>query len=130
MVRTYTHAGGCNLDFRFFLYCMTRQHPAQNTSTQRHEDTYKEGIQTIWNLFYEWIKNGSGWVIKSVDTFELAICKYKPARGSSYIPTPKSISQKQAIVNPQNKDNECFKWSLLAATHLVNVHPERISNYI
>ena len=28
--------GGYKLDFRFFLYCSARQHPAQNASTQRH----------------------------------------------------------------------------------------------
>jgi hypothetical protein len=93
------------------------------------EDIYKEGINTIWNLFDEWVKNGSGWAIKNVNSFDLDVCKYKPARGSSYIPTPKSIAGKKAIINPQNKDEECFKWAVLAALHPVNVHPERVSNY-
>ena len=93
------------------------------------EDIYKEGINTIWNLFDEWVKNGSGWTIKNVNTFDLDVCKYKPARGSSYIPTPKSIAKKQAIINPQNKDKECFKWAVVAALHPVKQDAERISKY-
>ena len=34
----------------------------------------------------EWISEGSWWVIKSVDKHEINICKYKPLRGSSYLP--------------------------------------------
>lgn len=64
-----------------------------------------------------------------MNTFDLDVCKYKPARGSSYIPTPKSIAKKQAIINPQNKDNECFKWAVLAGLHPVKLHTERVSNY-
>ena len=43
--------------------------------------------------------------------------KYEPIRGSSYIETPKAIAGKQAIINPQNTDEMCFKWAVLAALH-------------
>ena len=74
-------------------------------------------------------KKGSGWTIKNVNTFDLDVCKYKPARGSSYIPTPKSIAKKQAVINVKNSDQECFKWAVLAALHPVKIHTERVSNY-
>ena len=41
------------------------------------------------NRICEWISEGSGWVIKSVDKHEIDISKYKPLlRGSSYLPLP------------------------------------------
>ena len=39
----------------------------------------------------EWIPEGSGWVIKSVDKHEIDIFKYMPLRGSSYLPLPEKI---------------------------------------
>ena len=42
-------------------------------------------------------------------------------RGSSYI--------EKAVLNPQNKDKECFKWVVIEALHHEEIkhHPERIS---
>ena len=40
------------------------------------------------NRISEWISEGSGLVIKSVDKHEIDISKYKPLRGSSYLPLP------------------------------------------
>ena len=36
-------------------------------------------------------------------------------RGSSYHPLPERIVKKKAVINPQNEDQECFKWSIIAA---------------
>ena len=38
------------------------------------------------NRISKWISEGSGWVIKSVDKHEIDISKYKPLRGSLYLP--------------------------------------------
>ena len=38
-------------------------------------------------------------------------------RGSSYIELPERIKSKTAVTNPQNKDEECFKWAVIAASH-------------
>jgi len=50
----------------------------------------------------------------------------------SYIDTPHIIKNKQAIIDVQNtNDNECFKWSILAALYPVESkqHPNRVSKY-
>ena len=46
-------------------------------------------------------------------------------RGSSYLP----LQQKEAIINPRNEDQECFKWVAIAALRWgdIDSHPERIS---
>ena len=38
-------------------------------------------------------------------------------RGGSYIELPKWIKSKKAVINRQNKDEECFKWAAIAALH-------------
>ena len=50
-------------------------------------------------------------------------------RGSSYTELSKWIKSKKAVINPQNKDEGCFKWAVIAALHHEEIkhHPERIS---
>ena len=50
-------------------------------------------------------------------------------RGGSYIELPKWLKSKKAVINPQNKDEECFKWAVIEALHHEEIkhHPERIS---
>ena len=38
-------------------------------------------------------------------------------RGGSYIELPGWINSKKAVINPQNKDEECFKWAVIAALY-------------
>ena len=49
-------------------------------------------------------------------------------RGSSYIELPEWLKSKKAVINPQNKDEECFKWTVIEALHHEEIkhHPERI----
>ena len=36
-------------------------------------------------------------------------------RGSSYLPLPDFISKRKTLINPQDGDEECFKWAIIAA---------------
>ena len=49
-------------------------------------------------------------------------------RGSSYLPLPNWLARKKAIVNPHNDDEECFKWSVIAAENIGMKDPQRVSN--
>ena len=49
-------------------------------------------------------------------------------RGSSYLPLPDWLARKKAIVNPHNNDEECFKWSVIAAERVGMKDPQRVSN--
>ena len=53
-------------------------------------------------------------------------------RGSSYLPLSPWLARRKAIINPNNDDNECFKWAVIALLEFANIksHPERISNLI
>ena len=37
-------------------------------------------------------------------------------RGSSYLLLPEWLARKKVVINPHNKDQECFKWAVIAAT--------------
>ncbi|KAL4126927.1 hypothetical protein QTP88_011125 [Uroleucon formosanum] len=57
---------------------------------------------------------GSGFTLESIDGLLLAVYKYTPMGGSSYIPLPAYIDGKRGTINPQNADQQCFKWAVLA----------------
>ena len=92
-------------------------------------DLYDESKNKIWNIFDGWLKEGSGWIIQSMDEFILKICKYTPIEGSSYIESPKKIRNTHSVVNIKNEDDKCFLYSILAALHPVENHTDRVSNY-
>ena len=49
-------------------------------------------------------------------------------RGSSYLPLLDWFAQKKAIINPQNEDEEYFKWAVIAAERVGMKDPQRISD--
>ena len=76
------------------------------------------------------LRNGSNFVFESVDLLTVHIHKTNLKRGKSYIKSPEWILNKRATINPKNKDNKCFQYSITAALNHQNIenHPERISN--
>ena len=74
--------------------------------------------------FQRW---GSGWIFRMVLKMDIHLNKYEPLSGSAYIPLPKILQRKKAIVNVKNKeDNELFKWSIPRAIYPAENHPENI----
>ena len=74
-------------------------------------------------------RQGSNWRFHSVLRLDLHAVKYEPLGGSSYIPLPKFLAAKKAIINLNNlnnEDDECFKWAITRALNPVKIHPERI----
>ena len=49
-------------------------------------------------------------------------------RGSSYLPLPVWLVRKKAIVNPNNDNEECFKWSVIAVENAGMKDPQCISD--
>ncbi|KAF0705089.1 C2H2-type domain-containing protein, partial [Aphis craccivora] len=62
----------------------------------------------------EYKSRGSGFTLESIDGLLLSIYKYTPMSGSSYIELPAFIDRKRATISPQNADQQCFKWAILA----------------
>ena len=58
---------------------------------------------------------GSNFVFESVDLLYYSLHKISLNRGGSYIDSPSWIKNKKATINPENKDNECFKYAIAVA---------------
>ena len=61
------------------------------------------------------LRNGSNFVFESVDLLSYHIHKTNLKRGKSYIKSPEWILNKRATINPKNKDNKCFQYSITVA---------------
>lgn len=61
----------------------------------------------------------------------MGVVAYAPLKGATYIPLPKKIKDKKAVLNIQNHDKKCFLWSVLAAKHPITRkdQPQRIHHY-
>ena len=83
--------------------------------------------QQILNMIAQWISEGSGWTIESVDNHYLNIVQYQPMKGSSYIKLPQELrNSAKGLINMKNKDNECFRWCHIRHLNPQDIHPERI----
>ena len=71
---------------------------------------------------------GSGWQFLEVVKIVLHTTRWDPLNAGSYIDLPPFLKNKKAIINMQNKDNECFKWSVLRALNPKDKNAERIDN--
>ena len=82
------------------------------------EEAFQTSMKKIWSAFDVYLKNGSGWILERVEKILLNTYNYHPIGVSSFIPTPKSVAAKRAVVNVQNKnDQKCFEYSVLAALY-------------
>lgn len=67
--------------------------------------------------------------MKKLLYLDVNINKYNPLRASSYIPLPKQIQYKKAVVNVQNYDEYCFGWAVTSAVCAPNGPSNRTSSY-
>ena len=75
--------------------------------------------------------NGSEWVFSSFVSLQLALWHLDPLRASAFVPLPKWIRDKRAVINIIGTGDDCFQWAILAGLHpTTSDHPNRIENYI
>ena len=89
------------------------------TNVILNEDDVSEMQQNasnqIINKIGNWLSEGSGWSIFSVDGHYVNLVQYTPLHGSSYIALLEELrNAKKGLINIKNKDNECFRWCHLA----------------
>ena len=76
------------------------------------------------------LRGGSNFVFESVVLLSYHIHKTSLKRGKSYIKSPEWVLNKRATINPKNKGNKCFQYSITVALNHQNIenNPERIPN--
>ena len=68
-----------------------------------------KSLQEILYRIVNWINEGSGWVIESVETEYVNISIYSPLSGSTYTELPnKPRHSMKSLINIKNNDNKCF----------------------
>ena len=72
------------------------------------KELYDLMIEIILEKIATFQSMGSMRRFHSVIRLELHTMKYKPLKGETYIPLPKELAVKTAIINMKNKDNKCF----------------------
>ena len=83
--------------------------------------------QQILNKIAQWISEGSGWTILSIENHYINIVNYNPLKGSSYIELPQELrNSAKGLINMKNKDNECFRWCHIRHLNLQDKDPQRI----
>jgi len=91
-------------------------------------------ITELNNTVDQFTCRGSGYVMTCVTKLSVVMVPFNPLTGgggSSYIPTPRWIANKHAVVNVKNlHDNMCFMWAVLSALFPVKKDPNRLSKYV
>ena len=90
------------------------------------DEGLRESIKKMLNSFIEYQRQGSNWTVDTVVDLTVHMARFRPLRGSSYIPLPIKLRTKRAIINVKNKDNKCFMWSVLAVLYPPQRDSERI----
>ena len=83
--------------------------------------------QYILNIISQWVSEGSGWTVESIESHHLNIANYSPLKGSSYIELPPEIKKSKGLINIKNEDNECFRWCHIRHLNPQNKNPQRIT---
>ena len=75
-----------------------------------------------------WINEGSGWTIDSINGQYVNIYEHAPLFGSSFIELPSELKNpKKGLIHIKNKDNKCFLRCHVRHLNLVNTHSDRIN---
>ena len=96
-----------------------------------NDNTINEALQLtkqqILNFIAQWISEGSGWTLQSVDSHYINLVKYEPLKGSSYIQLPTELrNSAKGLINLKNNDNECFRWCHIRHLNPQDKYPQRI----
>ena len=87
-----------------------------------------QSFQEILYRIDNWINQGSGWIVESMDGFYLNVSSYSPLIGSTYIELPDELkNSRKGLINIQNDDNKCFLWCHIRQLDLIDKNPQRIT---
>ena len=107
-----------------------RTRTAVNLEGNDDADELRMFLEPMEEGIFNFNQRGSNWRFQRVVDLEISLAEYDPTGGSSYIPLPKKLNGKKAIINMKNKYNQCFKWSVARALNAVTIHPQRIKKLL
>ena len=93
-------------------------------------EVYDRSVQTIEERIQNFNQRGSNWRFQRVLSLDIHFTDFIPLRGSTFLPLPRKIATKKAVINMKNDDDQCFKWSVVGALNPVEKNSERITNIL
>ena len=133
-----------NIKIRLYLNCLMKRVDSDGFTAIKPFAFHSKGNKIILkstdlNEIYEEIveeieeeiqkaqeAEGSGWTFVEVENLELHTIRWDPLNTGSYIPLDSYLANKKSLINMQNEDEECFKWSVLRALNPKDTNPQRI----
>ena len=106
---------------------------SDNVSIMQAIDT-DDIIRDIFRSFLHFqeelkIIKGSDFVFESVDLLDYKLHKVSLRRGRLYVKFPEWLANKNATINPKNKnDDECLRWSTICALNCNEIMKEEFEN--
>ena len=119
-----------------FKYQITVAHfPVYSNSTTKtvinSEFNLDKSFQEVLYRIDNWINEGSGWKIESINGEYVNISMYSPLIGSTYIELPDKLKNPmKGLINTKNKGNTSFLWCHISQLNLVKTYLERITKKI
>jgi len=86
-----------------------------NDDENQIEEYFDNIFEIINGKIEAWVADGSGGEEEKIELVYVNVARFQPLRGGTYLPIPKKLENKKAIMNVQNKDNECLKWAVRSA---------------
>ena len=110
----------------------TRSDNEEFMSSEYTNEIIKLLFESFLQRFEENLQNkmrGSEFEFDGINFFYYSFNKTSIYRGSTYIDSPKWLTDKKSTINPKNNDDKCFQYAVILALNLdnINKHPQRIS---
>ena len=85
-----------------------------------------KSFQEILYRTDNWINEGSGWVMESVEAEYVNISVDSPLSRNTYIELPNKLKNAmKGLINIKNNDNKCFLWCHIRHLNPLKIHPKR-----
>ena len=128
LVRFYINRNG---EVEYMEHYFNRMQPIvlnrHNTDTLNH--MLNQFVDEVRGEIEAWSQRGSGWVVDEILEALINVAQYQPLNGGSYMPLPEKLKNKKAIINIQNRDNQCLRWALRAALFTPRGDMRRTTSY-
>ena len=87
-----------------------------------------KSFQEVLYRIENWINEGSGWKIGSINGEYVNISMYNPLVGSTFVELPDKLKNSQkGLINIKNNDNKCFLWCHIRHLNLMSKISQRIT---
>ena len=93
-----------------------------------HKFSLKNRFQEILYRIDNWVNEGSGWIVESIESQYINISTFRPLSGRSYVKLPAELkSPRKGLINIKSKYQKCFLWCHVRHANALKEHPETIA---